>query len=299
MKFYSNGKLLITGEYAVLDGALTFALPTKFGQSLEYESNDSHILNWKSYDDLNSEWFQVQIELGNHLRVIETSDVEKAKTLVEILTTARNFNPDFLQKGAVVKTELTFPRNWGLGTSSTLINNIASWAKIDAFQLLWNSFKGSGYDIACAQNNTAITYQIQDQKPVIQPLDFKPTFSDQLYFVHLNQKQDSKEGIQHYRALKTDKNELIQKISALSMAATNSVSLSDFEEIIDEHENLISNFLQLKKVKNLFFEDYWGSIKSLGAWGGDFILATGNENTPAYFKKKGFETVLTYQEMIL
>jgi hypothetical protein len=28
-KFYSNGKLLITGEYLVLDGAKAFALPTK------------------------------------------------------------------------------------------------------------------------------------------------------------------------------------------------------------------------------------------------------------------------------
>ena len=32
--FYSNGKLLITGEYVVLDGAKALALPTKFGQSL-------------------------------------------------------------------------------------------------------------------------------------------------------------------------------------------------------------------------------------------------------------------------
>ena len=32
--YYSNGKLLITGEYAVLDGALSLALPTKFGQEL-------------------------------------------------------------------------------------------------------------------------------------------------------------------------------------------------------------------------------------------------------------------------
>jgi hypothetical protein len=33
-KFYSNGKLLITGEYLVLDGAKAFALPTKKGQNL-------------------------------------------------------------------------------------------------------------------------------------------------------------------------------------------------------------------------------------------------------------------------
>ena len=32
--FYSNGKLLITGEYVVLDGAKALALPTKYGQNL-------------------------------------------------------------------------------------------------------------------------------------------------------------------------------------------------------------------------------------------------------------------------
>ena len=34
MKFYSNGKLFILGEYYVLEGAKVFALPTKFGQYL-------------------------------------------------------------------------------------------------------------------------------------------------------------------------------------------------------------------------------------------------------------------------
>ena len=40
--FYSNGKLLITGEYLVLDGAKAFALPTKFGQKLTIEETEGH-----------------------------------------------------------------------------------------------------------------------------------------------------------------------------------------------------------------------------------------------------------------
>ena len=38
--FYSNGKLLITGEYLVLDGAKALALPTKYGQYLTVEFLD-------------------------------------------------------------------------------------------------------------------------------------------------------------------------------------------------------------------------------------------------------------------
>jgi hypothetical protein len=37
----------------------------------------------------------------------------------------------------------------------------------------------------------------------------------------------------------------------------------------------------------------------LGAWGGDFVLATGGEKEKQYFIQKGFTTVLSYAEMIL
>ena len=39
--------------------------------------------------------------------------------------------------------------------------------------------------------------------------------------------------------------------------------------------------------------------KVLGAWGGDFILASGGENTVDYFKDKGYTTVIPYREFIL
>ncbi len=49
--FYSRGKLLLTGEYVVLDGALALALPTKFGQSLKVQPIDSQNIFWKSIDE--------------------------------------------------------------------------------------------------------------------------------------------------------------------------------------------------------------------------------------------------------
>jgi len=85
-----------------------------------------------------------------------------------------------------------------LGTSSTLINNIAQWLQIDAFELLNNSFGGSGYDIACAQYDTPIFYRLENQKPNVTPVDFQPQFASNLYFVYLNQKQNSKNAIAAY-----------------------------------------------------------------------------------------------------
>ena len=75
--------------------------------------------------------------------------------------------------------------------------------------------------------------------------------------------------------------------------------MSDFEKIIIEHEEIISSIVKKKPIQQEWFADYFGQTKSLGAWGGDFILATGNKNTPNYFKNKGYATVIPYQEMIL
>jgi mevalonate kinase len=226
-----------------------------------------------------------------------------AETLLEILQAAKQLNPDFLQteNGFEVKTNLTFPKNWGLGTSSTLINSIANWAEVDAFQLLWNSFKGSGYDVACAQNNTPIYYQIKNKKPVITTVAFNPSFKEHLFFVYLNEKQDSKEGILAYRKQKEQRemHQNIERVSQISEAFVKATTLDVFNTLIIAHEKIIGEIIQIKPVKERLFPDYFGEVKSLGAWGGDFVLVTGNEQTPDYFKNKGFNTVLRYHEIIL
>ena len=76
-------------------------------------------------------------------------------------------------------------------------------------------------------------------------------------------------------------------------------STKDLDKIIIEHERIISSIIKLKPVKQNLFSDYFGQVKSLGAWGGDFVLVTGNEDTPKYFQQKGFETILSYKKMIL
>jgi len=308
MNYYSNGKLLLTGEYLVLEGAKSLALPTKFGQNLHVKKNNSHQLIWRSFTVTKEIWFEAVFDLPK-LRLLSCSfNSEKegsaefiAETLLDILTEAKRLNSNFLglDHGIEVTTELTFPGNWGLGSSSTLINSIASWAKVDAFQLLWNSFKGSGYDIACAQNDTPIYYQIKEQKPIVDSVVFNPEFKDNLYFVYLNQKQDSKDGIAKFRESNIDYSAQINRISEISDQFITVKSIYVFNSLILEHEQIISSIIKLQPVKDRLFPDYFGEVKSLGAWGGDFVLATGNQETPNYFKNKGFETILSYSEMIL
>ncbi len=130
--FYSNGKLLLTGEYVVLDGAKALALPTKFGQDLVVASSSGKVIKWKSFDDDGTIWFEDVIPFADISD--KTSGVTSSvrSTLIEILYAASLLNPDFLSaEGYAVNTHLTFPKFWGLGTSSTLINNIAQWLRIE------------------------------------------------------------------------------------------------------------------------------------------------------------------------
>ena len=111
-KFYSNGKLLITGEYLVLDGAKAFALPTKFGQNLIVEKGTNQEIQWKSYDSDKSIWFEDTISFSD-ISKERNSDSESVKsTLIAIFHEAFVLNPDFItnSEGHTITTELGFPK---------------------------------------------------------------------------------------------------------------------------------------------------------------------------------------------
>lgn len=299
VEFYSNGKLLITGEYLVLDGALSLAVPTKYGQSLTVKPSNKKELHWKSLDEKGVVWLETQLP-AQSINQYSTNDAT-TKTLLKILAEAQKLNPTFLTStpGFLVETKLGFPRNWGLGSSSTLINNIAQWAGVDAFQLLWNSFSGSGYDIACARHNKPILYQLKNKKPQVQEVNFSPPFKESIFFIHLNQKQNSREGISAYKNSTGNKQKAISEVSEITQGMLACTQRDDFSSLIERHEMLIAEVIGLQPVKQALFHDFYGGIKSLGAWGGDFIMAIGDENTPAYFNKKGYHTVIPYIDMVL
>ncbi|WP_373518091.1 GYDIA family GHMP kinase [Pricia sp.] len=337
-EFYSNGKLLLTGEYAVLDGALSLAVPTKYGQSLSLKEVASNTLQWKSYDENGAIWFEGTFDLSppentpkeqsafspdtghitlgfnDHAHHQSREKRAIAVTLLKILREAHTLNPYFLgdKKGYAVETKMTFARDWGLGSSSTLINNIAQWAEVDAYELLWNVFSGSGYDIACAQYKSPILYRRKKNRPYtqkrgtpslpiaeVEEVNFNPPFRDKLYFIHLNKKQNSREGIAAYRKKDFDNAKLARQVSEITRETVSCKSLSEFESLMTQHETLLSQTLQMPTVKELLFPDFTGIVKSLGAWGGDFVLATGDGTTPMYFEGLGYETVLPYPEMVL
>ena len=300
MKFYSNGKLLISGEYLVLKGALALAMPVNFGQSLIVMNNINSGLKWKTFvkDRL---WFYAEFSQDD-FEVIHSTDDRVAQYITRLLFEADKMAGGKLQKDNVYfATEVDFDMQWGLGSSSTLISNVAMWAKIDPYELHFRVSEGSGYDIACASSDTPVFFQNINGKIHVEKTGFNPPFKENLYFVYLGRKQDSAKSVKKFILEERIDNAIIDDISVLSRKISQTDKLSDFEYYIKKHENIISGIIKQPKIKDSFFSDFNGEIKSLGAWGGDFALATfegSREELINYFSGKGLDVVLGFDEMV-
>ena len=298
----SNGKLLITGEYLVMEGALSLALPLRVGQSLKTERTNNNFLHWQA-NKLNGVWFTADYELPS-FRLVYSDDKIIAERLKRILLAAVDINASFLANsiGYNVTTDLGFYPEFGFGTSSTLISNIAMWAEINPYHLLQKTFGGSGYDIACADKTNPIFYQLVNDEPKVINVDFYPIFKDNLYFIYLGKKQSSTDGIMAFNEQGKFSSIDINNISVITKEIIKTRSLSEFEQLLTEHEQIMSKVLKLRTAKSIYFNDYTGAVKSLGAWGGDFVLVTSakpESKLRSYMQNKGFDTVLTYDELVL
>lgn len=299
-RFSANGKLLLTGEYFVLHGALALALPTRLGQSIMVETQSDASLRWDAFKP-DGPWFSTTLHLET-LEVVDTDDLSKAKKLSVILQAVKALNPKVFCQGLHFTTRLGFDPSWGLGSSSTLISNLARWADINPYILLKNTIGGSGYDIACATATTPVFYHIELETPVIQPAYFAPPFHDQLFFVYLGQKQHSSKEVASFneRWRQQDFQDDIEVVSEISRSLPAVKTLDEFRNFLDIHEDILARCLGKEPVKTRF-PDFEGSLKSLGAWGGDFILAAtpwSYENTKDYFHSKGLEVVFPYNDLI-
>ncbi len=307
--YYSHGKFLLTGEYLVLKGALALAIPLKLGQTLSVETRHGTSLQWNAYKP-DGPWFSVTLDSKN-LELIDCDDRQKAEKLVQILKTVRELNPKVFGECPHFETRLDFNPNWGLGSSSTLISNLARWANIDPYELLKMTFGGSGYDIACATAEGPIYYQVKTEvpepvegpTPTVEPINFTPPFAEHLFFVYQGQKQSSSKEVKAFLE-KTDPIDLqkdIDAVSEISRALPKCQTLDEFAMLMQCHERIIARCIGQEPIQKRF-PDFEGVLKSLGAWGGDFILAATEwpENqVREYFKKYGLEVVFGYKKIVL
>lgn len=302
-KYYSAGKFLLSGEYLVLDGAKSIGLPCKLGQAMEVNTIPGKgLLYWESFTKDADLWQSCIMDIKS-LNISKTTDASFAERLQQVINACLELGGLKLasNKDYYFKTSLEFDPAWGLGSSSTFIANIAKFFSVDPYKLLAKTFGGSGYDIAAANKSNAFYYQLKEGQAQTETIDFYPSFRSNLFFVYLNQKQNSRSGIKSYKSVSKSKAEYIKQVSEISEAMACADSIEDFGALMERHETLIADLMDMPKVKDSLFDDFNGAVKSLGAWGGDFVLvcsSKGAEYINTYFEDKGYEVILPYDQII-
>ena len=258
-------------------------------------------LQWQAYQP-DGLWFSAEFNKDT-FEILSADDQPKAEKLAQILKAVQTLNPNAFSQACRFETHLDFDPEWGLGSSSTLISNLAQWAEVDPFALLKMTFGGSGYDIACATASSAIYYKLEKDRPLVQPILFNPPFADRLFFVYQGKKQRSSDEVKTFnqRWEQADLNTEMTTISELSTALPTITYFEDFCTLLQVHENLLARCLDREPIQKQF-PDFKGVLKSLGAWGGDFILAATQqpyEEVASYFNNKGLNTIFRFQEIIL
>jgi len=104
--FYAHGKLMLTGEYAVLDGAKSLAIPCKFGQKLLVKTleKSAHQIQWKGFNEKEELWINAKLP-NNSLQRPEHIRLQ------QILKALEQLNAElFYQNNFEIQTFLEFPR---------------------------------------------------------------------------------------------------------------------------------------------------------------------------------------------
>ncbi|MEO6682998.1 MAG: GYDIA family GHMP kinase [Ginsengibacter sp.] len=294
MDYYASGKLLLFGEYLVLKGARSLAIPLKYGQDMKVLLSHSNEINWLSKEK-KKEWFSARFTTD--LKVIESTDKQIASSLIRLLDIIKNQKPDLFNQGRDFILNTDFPLQWGFGTSSTLISLLAQWSKTNPYILLESTFGGSGYDVACATAKTPIVFQTTNKSAV--EIGLSSEITSKLLFIYSGQKQKSKPEVMRFKEIDVESDQ-IEEMNELVDSVTVCEEIGKFELLINQSEALLSKVLTLEPIKNSIFNDYPYSLKSLGAWGGDFFMATyrNESNAKEYFSKRGYGIQFTYDQII-
>lgn len=300
--FRAHGKLLISAEYMVLHGSKALAVPLQPGQILRrIRSENRSVFSWKAHYGTEA-WFSASYDPSS-LGILNTSDQEKAESLRTLIQACIEMAPSFQQELFTwdVETDLEFSPHWGFGSSSTLTALLAEWAEVNPLDLHYMTSEGSGFDVACAIAEQPILYWLRNGDPHYQHVPFNPPFAEHLYFVWLGTKQNTREQLVQIAGHMDPGYEEILHFSSLSQQMIEATELSEFQKIMEEHEDRLSALIQKEKVSSIRFQDLPGSVKSLGAWGGDFVMIASDADHDTlynYLNGRDLTTIFNYKDLV-
>lgn len=293
----ANGKFLITGEYVVLRGAEALALPLRMGQRILMVPNPSEAVYWEGFAP-GGKWLETAFH-ADSLEILAGADAEKSERLVNIIREIRKQAPDFLKGGTWVRTDLDFEPTFGMGSSSTLLALLCDAAGADAYPVLKHTFGGSGYDLACAFAEKPLLYTLRNDVAESRTVSFPAAIAKHVLFVYSGNKMVSSGEVKKFSSLSIP-DAVIESFSALSHALLRTEDVPEFADIVTEHEQKMGELLGREPIQTRF-PDFPGTLKSMGAWGGDFFMALCPDPAEArrYFAAKGFDPVFGYDEIVL
>lgn len=285
-----------------MEGAKALAVPLKLGQRLTVKNIDENQLIWEAKSPIGL-WFKTILKLPT-LEVLETNNQIFSNRLVLLLKNAKELSKHFLNNinGVSVETELGFNPEFGFGSSSTLVFCVSKWANVNPYLLQQKTFGGSGFDIACADAKGPITFQRIGEDIEINNVELSPKITNNLFLVYLGKKQQTSRSIKSFKKNAVFTNSDVDRITAITNEVVKAESIEDFEALLTEHEQLMSSVLQIPTIKSTCFPQYNGCVKSLGAWGGDFVLISSRnskQEISQQMKSLGFNTVFSYSELVL
>lgn len=300
MYFESNGKILLSAEYLVLKGARALALPAKLTQELYVEETNSDYIHWLSLDKNKNSWYEEKFFIKDKSIYYKGNKNNISEKIVSLFNHIHLNNNIDKSIGKRFISKINFNLDWGLGSSSTFVNNLAKWSSTDPYELLFSTFNGSGYDIACCDAKAPIIFSKNINSINVEEIKFNPKFKKNIFLIYSGNKQNTQNSISNFNKLKFDENSVIKKINRLTNKIVNCNDLYEFEKLIEIHESIISDVIKIDPIQKTDFKDYNnGVVKSLGSWGGDFLLVTAQKSTDLdFFRDRNYKTIYEMSEMV-
>ncbi len=301
-RIQAHGKLLISSEYMVMYGSKALAVPLRKGQMLQkYRSDNPRVFSWKAFYGEQS-WFHALYDPSS-LRILESSDRDRAVYLQQLIRSCIEMMPAFQEDlfNWDVETRLDFSPDWGLGSSSTLVALLAEWAEVNPLDLHFSVSSGSGFDVACAIADGPLIYRLRDGSPTYLHVPFHPPFSRHLHFAWLGRKQPTEAHLKEVSGRINPDYQLIHRFTELTEQMLNAQELSIFQDLMETHESQLAGILGMEPVSGSVFRDIPGSVKSLGAWGGDFVLIASEaprEELEKYLGRQGIHQIFSFDELV-
>ncbi len=294
--FFSRGKLILMGEYAVLHGVDALCLPLKTGQELTITPSENGQINW--------EWYYRDYLVAGfsfHPATLSILNINKGEPawVLRLLELVREKKPDFLSNGATLTFHNRFPVNWGLGTSSATVSSVCRLAGIEPYTINEKLTGGSGADIATTTANNWILYRKTLTIPQRWEIPLSYRFAENTWFIYSGKKQETARHINKVTSQYQKNfgswapvNEFVYRF----VAAT---TLPELMKIVNDHELFIAEATGLNTIRDKF-PDFPGTLKSLGAWGGDFFMALSHQKDDFvrdYFSSRGYTDIFSWKQL--